>query len=75
MTAPSANTANSTMSPIMCCVLSFLSQRKEAQKGITMMYTGHIHKPLNNTCGCECACDESGDGGGYSCGSDCYMCD
>lgn len=30
---------------------------------------------LNNTCGCECACDESGDGGGYSCGSDCYMCD
>lgn len=62
------------MNPIMLVVMSFMPMN-ESNQDITQMYRGHLHKPLNGTCGCECAIDESDGGGGYSCGSDCYMCD
>ena len=76
MTASKSRTLSvpTEMSPIMFVVMSIMP-KNESNQDITQMYSGHLHKPLNGTCACECAVDESGDGGSYSCGSDCYMCD
>ena len=73
MTASTLSATTTTMiSPILLVVMSIMPKSKSNQD-ITVLYSGHLHNPLNRTCGCECAVDESG--GGYGCGSDCYMCD
>lgn len=75
MNAPKSRTLSvpTETSSILLVVMSIMPNN-ESNQDIIQMYHGHLHKPLNGTCGCECAVDES-DSGGYSCGSDCYMCD
>ena len=60
--------------PILMSVMFLIQTYMPKETGVTTLHHGHLHNPVHDNCGCECACDESS-GGGYGCGSDCYMCD
>lgn len=68
------NESTQVLNPIQLMIISIMP-KTENEKDFILLNRGKLHNPVNGSCACECAIDESGSTCNNDCASDCYMCE